>query len=62
MLGIQNGRGRMKSIYNLIGALLNMNNVFYFSLYSISDSINPAVAVALGTYVDDSPETVEMVC
>ena len=53
MLGIQNGRGRMKIIYNLTEALSNMNNVFSFSLYSIPDSTGPVVVVAVGTYVDD---------
>ena len=52
----------MKIIYNLTEALLNMKYVFYFSLYSISDSINPAVVVAVGTDVDIALGILGMVC
>ena len=61
MLGIQNGRGRMKIIYNLIGAL-NMKYVFSFSLYSILDSTSPTVVVVVETYADDFPGIVGTVC
>jgi len=52
----------MKIIYNLTGALSNMKYVVYFSLYSISDSIIPAVVSAVGTDMDGSPGIEGMAC